>query len=631
MSFPRIGGRSLLACLLLSSAPPALAQETADESDRIVVTGARVPLPESDVTSAVTLIDSDQIAASGSAFAADALRAVPGLTLSRSGAGGALTQIRARGSEANHVLVLVDGIEASNPFTGEYDFAHTPAFGVERIEVLRGEQSALWGSDAIGGVIHIQTIGAGGAEGASAFAEAGSFDTWRSGASLSGSRGALSGGVSASILSSGGIDVSGSGGRADGYDNRALSGRGRLALGPRLTLEGAARFINSRSDYDSDTDFDGRLDDADLRIDSRDSAARLAVLAQTGGGWIDLSHEASISWFESRSENFDANAFAGESQGRRWQGFYEVSAVWSGLGADHRLTVLAERERDRYVNFAGAGAGQNQTREIINDALAADYGLTAGPTRLHLSVRHDDNARFADATTWRAGAAWHFDSLGGRLRGAFGEGVKNPGVFELFGFFPGFFAGNPALVPERSRGWDIAWEQDFRQLALSATWFSARLEDEIFTDFSVTPATARNRAGISRRSGLELAGEWQPLASLRVTGSATFLKSEDNGVAEIRRPERTASLSVIWSPEDGPFSVAASADHVGDRTDTDFATFQTVTLDAYTLVGGQANWRITPNTALYLRGENLLDETHEDVFGYASPGRGLYLGLRLQL
>ncbi|MEE2566507.1 TonB-dependent receptor [Hyphobacterium marinum] len=630
MPFTRTARRSLFALLLVSASPAALAQDYSDDTDRIVVSAFRVLVPESEVTSSLTVLEAERIEASGSAFAADALRAVPGLTVSRSGPAGSLTQVRARGSEANHVLVLIDGIEASNPFTGEYDFAHTPSFGVERIEVLHGEQSALWGPDAIGGVISIRTVGMDGEEGASLFAEGGSFDTWRTGAAVSGEVGYLSGGVTASAFSSGGFDVSGTGGQADGYDARLLGGAGTLDLGPDLRLEGALRLASHESEYDSDTDFDGRLDDADLSIEGRESAARLALLADTKLAGLDFAHEAALSWFDTRSENFDTGAFTGTTQGTRWQGYYEATALWTGFGADHRLTVLAERESERYVNFAGAGAGQNQTQRIENDALAADYDLTAGPVRIHLSARRDMNDRFEDATTWRAGLSRGFESIGGRMRASIGEGVKNPGVFELFGFFPGFFSGNPNLVPERSRGWEIGWDQELADASLSVTWFEARLEDEIFTDFGVNPATARNRTGESRRSGLEISGEWQAARDLKVTGSAAFLKSEENGVAEIRRPEQTASLAIFWEPRNSPLSLAVSADHVGDRTDTDFGTFQTVTLNAYTLVGGRASWRIGDHAALYLRGENLLDEKYEDVFGYASAGRGLYLGLRLQ-
>ena len=174
---------SFLSCFITA---PALALETEDET--IIVVGARVPVPESEVTSAVTLLEPEEIELRGPVLS-DALRAVPGLAVSRSGPAGSLTDVRLRGSEANHALVLIDGIEASVPFTGGFNFSQTPAFGVDRVEVLRGEQSALWGSDAIGGVINILTNAGTPETRWSLFGEAGSFDTRQAGASVSGTRG----------------------------------------------------------------------------------------------------------------------------------------------------------------------------------------------------------------------------------------------------------------------------------------------------------------------------------------------------------------------------------------------------------------------------------------------------------
>ncbi len=157
--------RSCAAIFLLSS--PALAQTDdagPDAPDTVIVIGGRIPALAEDITSAASLVDEDDIALRGGLTLADTLRSVPGIAVSRSGGAGGLTDLRLRGSEANHVLVLIDGIEASVPLTGGYDFAHAPGFGVERVEVLRGEQSALWGSDAIGGVINIRTAGSTGSE-----------------------------------------------------------------------------------------------------------------------------------------------------------------------------------------------------------------------------------------------------------------------------------------------------------------------------------------------------------------------------------------------------------------------------------------------------------------------------------
>lgn len=266
------------------------------------------------------------------------------------------------------------------------------------------------------------------------------------------------------------------------------------------------------------------------------------------------------------------------------------------------------------------------------DALAFDYGLERDSLSLTLSAREDRHDRFEDATTWRIGAGWAFERISGRARVSFGEGVKNPGIYELFGYFPGSFVGNPYLEPERSSGWEIGWDQTMAggKASWSIVYFESELQDEIYTDFATFPATARNSMTASDRSGVEFSGSWDLSASWSAFGTVSFLESEENGVAEIRRPERLASLTVDWHPSDRDWSGALTIDHTGERQDTDFGIFRTVTLDAYTLVGGQVRWAASDNLELYVRGENLLDEEYQDVYGYHTQGRGLYLGLRLR-
>ena len=628
--------RCLIAVLLPVLSTPAVAQDTTETSQRlqtedpVIVIGARIPIPQSEVTSAVTVLDADDIDRHGGVFAIDALRAVPGVSVTRSGPAGSLTALRLRGSEANHSLVLIDGIEPGVSFTGGFDFSQTQGFGVERIEILRGEQSALWGPDAIGGVINIQTTGRSGEDHLEVLAEAGSFSSRRAGAAVSGSHGRVSGGATLSTFFTDGIDASDTGGASDGFEQSAITATGRVILTDVLYLIGSARATRYEGDFDSDTDFDGRLNDTPLSREGDTYQARLGLIFEPAAFGIDWRHEAAISVVSDNSLTRNAGVFSASSDGHRWQGFVQSTAQWSALGAEHRLTGLIERETERYVSYGGPGSGQNQARDVDTAALAFDYGLTRGPVNLNLSARRDDNEFFEDATTWRVGASYDFSALNGRIRGGFGEGIKNPGIYELFGFFPAFFVGNPALTPERSRGWDIGWEQVFQRGSVSVTWFESELEDEIFSDFSVFPATARNRLSTSNRSGLEVEGQVSPMDDLVLHGSVSFLQSDENGVPEIRRPERTASISVSWDPADMPVSLSLAADHVGDRTDTDFGSFQTVRLDAYTLASGRASWRFDKGVQIYVRGENLMDESYEDVFGYASPGRGLYAGLRFQ-
>lgn len=620
--------RSMIASSLVLASAPAFGQT--DET--IYVTAARTPLSADDATASITLLGEAEIEARGGVFVADILRAVPGLAVSRSGPSGSLTQIRARGSEANHVVLLIDGIEANNPFTGEADFSNLAFDDIGSIEVSRGEQSALWGADAIGGVIRLNSRLPEAGREVSARFEVGSFDTYRASARLAARKEAGWASLSLSSFVTDGIDVSGRGGESDGYENTTVALAGGYALSPALDLDASLRWIDAASEFDSDTDFDGRLDDVDRDLDSERWLARTSLTASQALADAELTHEFAIQLTEDLSTRSSPGAADGRSLGQRLQGHYLLGAQWNRGAARHRVSLLIEREQDRLKSFSGPAAGSNQTRTVETDGVALDYGLGVEAFDLNLSVRRDSNSLFEDATTWRAGAGWTVSDWEGRVHVAAGEGVKNPGIFELFGFFPAFWQGNPDLQPERSRGWEIGWTQSVGDGRgnWAATWFSSELENEIFSDFGVFPATARNAAQTSERTGLEVEASWDINPDWSLFSSASLLDSEQNSVAEIRRPEFLASLTLDWHPSGAELSGSLTLDHTGDQLDTDFGTFQSVTLDAYTLVGGQLRWQAVEGVEVYARGENLLDEDYQDVYGFHSQGRGLYLGLRLQ-
>ena len=209
------------------------------------------------------------------------------------------------------------------------------------------------------------------------------------------------------------------------------------------------------------------------------------------------------------------------------------------------------------------------------------------------------------------------------------QGIKNPSLIELFGFFPASnFTGNRDLQPEESLGFSIGYEQELGDLNVSVDYFRSELEDEITTIFNPDfTSTVINLESDSTRQGVELEARWDISEQLFARGSATFLDSEQDDVEEIRRPDFIASATVTYRPVDA-FSLTASLDHNGSQLDTDFGTFQNVTLDAYTLIGLNAAYDVDDHFTLTLRGDNLLDEEYQEVFGFASPGRAVYAGLK---
>ncbi|NBC20809.1 MAG: TonB-dependent receptor [Alphaproteobacteria bacterium] len=616
------------ATLVLADMSMAQTGENAERLDTVTVTGLR-PVPLSDVTAAVTILDSEDLELRAAPYLADELRAVPGLTVSRSGALGGLTQVRLRGAEANHTLLLIDGIEVSDPVTGESDFGLFSGLRPQRVEVLRGEQSGLYGSDAIGGVINIVT---GGETGLIGRAELGSRDTLRGdlGYGFDAGRSALT--VSAGGFSTQGVDTSGSGGEEDGSESYNFLATGTHGPDGGWQVSGLARYGRSDVETDPDLDFDGRLDDGDRVTEAEHWTLGGAFGGPAGG----FDHQFRASFNAVARDNFADGDFTDAAEGERTKVSYSPSRRFEAGKASLRLAGLIDYEIEDYsardTQFGGA-TNQDECFETLG--LAGEARVDFGRLRLAANLRHDDNdGRFEAATTGRLSGAVqvHRDH---RLRASIGTGVKNPTFTELFGFFPGSFVGNPELEPEQSTSWEIGWDGKAGPLDLSATWFEAELEDEIFTAFNPDfTSTALNREGESERSGLEIGARWQAGAGLSLAGQATFIDSTaDDGADEIRVPSETASLSVDYRPDAWNGARAGLAlDYVGEQDDFDFGAVPAarVTLDSYALASASAEWPLSEKVALTLRGENLLDEEVTDVFGFRGPGAGLFVGLRLR-
>ncbi|MEO0983597.1 MAG: TonB-dependent receptor [Pseudomonadota bacterium] len=601
--------------------PIAEAQDAPMRLDPVDVAGFR-PVAPDDLTVSVTRLDAADLAVRDAPFLADQLRAAPGVGVSRSGAFGGLTQIRLRGAEANHTLVLIDGIEVSDPVTGETDFGLWSGLQPARVEILRGEQSALYGSDAIGGVISIETADA---AGLSAGLEAGSRDTVRGRTALGGDFLGANGALALSAFRTRGVDTAGLDGERDGSASYSALTRARTVLPGGVDAAFLARIGYSEVETDPDLDFDGQLDNGDRETESLQTLIGAAFGAEIFG----VDNDLRINWNRVGRNNFADGVFTDDTVGERFKVAWSPSIAFETGPARHILSGLIEYEDETFERAAIPDDGRTQTASADLLGFAGEYRFALGGLDLQGSVRHDRNDLFDDATTWRAGAAYGF-GFGGRLRGSIGEGVKNPTFDELFGFFPAFFAGNPDLVPERSESWEVGWDQRFGDhFEGSVTYFEAELEDEIFTDFSVFPFTAANRTGLSDRRGVEVEAFWRPIDTLTVRGAFTEIDSEnDTGADEIRVPDWTASASLAWA--DKGFDAAVAVDVVGEQQDVDFSTFSDVTLDTYAIVSATASAPLSDRVSLTFRGENLTDEDIIDVVGFNQPGIAVLVGLRVR-
>ena len=593
--------------------------------------------------SSITLITRDQIERRQAVYVADLLRDVPGLAVSRAGGPGSQTQVRVRGAEANHVLVLIDGVRANDPAQGdEFRFEYLTTSGIERIEVIRGPQSALWGSEAVAGVINIITDPGRVADNFGMLAEAGENDSTRIEAHGGLSRGSFSARGSVSRIETDGTNISRTGNEDDGFDNTTVSGGLTFLPGEHSTIEVSGRYVDSDKDFDTIDFGTGLPADADLTEEATQAQINArGSLSSFDDRW---THTLGVTYLETKNETFNVSTSNGSSDADRTRVYYQTNYAL-GQTSLHNVTLALEYETTDFrqrgeVFFFG---NPNQDQDIDTTSAVLEYrGRIGEAFSYSFSGRHDDHSDFDDATTGRAVAAYAL-SPRTRLRGSVGTARKAPTFTERFGFFADVFIGNPDLEPERSFGWDIGIEQHWldERVRAQVSYFDQDLEDEI-DGFVFDPDsglfTAENLPGTSERDGVEVALE-ASFGNLELAGSYTYTNStEDRGgptTDELRRPEHVASANINYAMFDDRLNLNLNVSYTGEQDDIFFPPFpapsEVVTLDDFTLVDFAARYRINDRIAVFGRATNLFDESYEEILGFATLGRAVYVGARFEL
>jgi len=597
----------------------------------IVVTASRTPVEAGDIAVSSTVLDEAALDDLALPAVADLLRLSPGVSVASTGPRGTQTQVRIRGAEAGHTLVFLDGIRFNDPAAGnEARFELLTADALSRLEIVRGPQSALWGSEALGGVIAAETAAPFRARGFEGLADYGSRDSARLYGRFAVRAGDLGAVASAGWQRSDGVDSFGSGGERDGFDNVAASLKLEARASDAIRLGLVGHYV------DADSHFDGFDPLTFLRADTLDRSENriAAVRGWIEGAWDAWTLSADASYLDSANRNFLSTAPVNSTFGDR----LTLGAQLSRQIGGHQLILAAEHQaedfRARDSQYFGA-TDQDRGRHL--NALVGEWRAEWSPLiATDIALRHDSFSAFDDATTFRA-ALLVRPARGLSLHAAYGEGIAQPTFYDLYGFFPGSFAGNPALVPEHSRGWEtgIAWRDE--RFEFGATWFAARLKDEIVDVFD--PATflssTENATGTSRREGVEFSAAWRPATWLNLAANYTWLDADEQRVAsalpvrEVRRPRHSANL--IAHGEAGRFRWGASLAYVGRRRDTDFDVFPAavVVLDDYALASANLAFRVLPRLELFGRAENAFAADYQDVVGYNTVGRSLHAGLRV--
>lgn len=634
----------MIASLLIAAAQPAPATPSPTSSDEpdqtIVVTASLLPVPQHEAPASVTVFDGDQIDTLGFVQAIDLIRLAPGTAVSVSGSPGSQAQVRIRGAEANHTLVFIDGIAVNDLAAGnQARFETFSADGLGRLELVRGPQSALWGSEALGGVIAMETSAPLGELRVSGTGEYGSRGALRfaGGFSSGGDSAGLS--ATASFARGDGIDILGGGaGDRDGFETLTLAAKGLVRFGEGFEAGAVGRYIHH------DFAFDGSPPPFFVRADTADASVAETIAGRVwlGYGDDDSPWRARIDAQHLDSENRNRSGMVrtNDSYGRRSRFGAQVSRRFAFGDTRHTLVAAAEHEEERFgTRDLRFGGGSDRDLERSRTAFVGEWRAEWGNAVItDVALRHDDFTRFEDATTLRVHAEL---KLGGgvSLVGGYGEGIAQPSFIDLFGFGVGSgFIGNPDLLPERSSGYEGGLRWTRPDLSLETVAFSNDLVDEIVEDFSISPNnTVVNAPGESRRRGIEVSAEWRPVAGLRIGANYTYVDTRETdagagtALREVRRPEHTANLFAAWRSD--RLTIGGALAYVGERIDRDFDLFPSprVELDAYVLASARIAYRLTDTIEAFGRVENGFDESYQDVVGYATPGRSVHAGVRLAL
>lgn len=622
---------SLILCGLPLICAPVLADDT--EPEMVVVTATRVPTRQSQLASSVTVITADEIASKQEVTLPDVLKDVPGLNLVQTGGPGGLTSVFMRGTNSNHTKVLIDGIDVSDPSsaTGTYDFGQMLAGTIDRVEVLRGPQSGLYGSDAIGGVINIITRSGEGPPKLEASAEGGSFDTFNQTGSLMGSEGGFHYTANVEHFHSGATPVTpldllapGEKRNDDYYDNLTGSTKLGYFFGNGLDLGLVARQTSTQLRFTGDDynvpPYTGVPDATQSESDTSETYARAFAHLVSSDGALDQTLDFAYTRKRTASYSPDV-AFSLDTGERRKVDLQEI----------------VKATRSQTVVFGAEYARDEITEPLsVSDSIASGYAELQsrlwGGLSSAINVRYDDNNLFGGKTTYRVAPTYTIEATGTQIRASWGTGFKAPTLSELYQSFPAYnFFANPDLKPETSEGYDVGIEQALgAQARIGVTYFDNHLRNLI--DDNATFTSYAN-VGRATTSGIESFITYQPWKPLSLRIDYTYTQAIDDILDEEleRRPKHKASVDASWQ---------VTHQLALDATVLTLSSWFDVTRDSlvpyatapgYTTVNLAAHYDFTTQLRLYARVDNLLDRHYEDPLGFLQPSLGVYGGVDVKL
>ena len=635
---------ALLCGLSTTASAQALAPIAMASVGELIVTANRSPQEADRVGQSVTVLDARDIRSAQTVDVSALLAQTPGVSVTRNGGVGGATSIRIRGAETDQTVVVVDGVKLNDPSQagGGYNSANLLSGDIARIEILRGAQSTLWGSQAIGGVINIITTEATEPFEGSVQLEGGTHGTAYARAALGGKSERLAWRLAAGRYETDGISSYRLGRENDGYENTGLSGRALVQATDAVSIDLRAVYSKGRNN------FDGFPAPAFSFADSPEYGATEEFVGYSAVNFdlLDGALKNRIAYAYTRTDrrNFNPDqavtpvTFDAQGENKRWeyQGVWTLNEAWTA-------TFGAETERATMRTASPSAFQANPTPMRGKAGIDGVYGQVQGEVipglTLTAGLRHDSHDTFGENTLGQLAAAWSLNEGNTVLRASYGQGFKAPTLYQLYSEY-----GNTALDAEEAEGWDAGVEHRFAErFRVAATWFQRETENQI--DFLSCTATTSDplcvlngvrRFGAyvntarTKAHGVELEGS-ADLGPLQVAANYTWTDTENTSPGNInrgkqlaRRPEHQANIQTTYSWSNDA-SLTGAIRYVGASFDSAANTY---VLQSYTLLDLRAAFPVSDALEIYGRVENAFDDDYETTRNYSSPGRGAYVGFR---
>lgn len=609
----------------------------------IIVTANRVETSSKEVASSVTVITREEIAKTGKAQILEALEDAIGLSLTQNGPPGSQAAVCIRGANAEHTLVMIDGIEVNDPITPtrSIDMSLGLVENIDRIEILRGPQSPLYGSDAMGGVINIITRQDTGKPKFSLSGFGGTYGTYSGNAEVSGSTSSVRYSAAATLYSTDGFSAASTkyegNTETDGYRNLTLSAKLGIDLSAHISLDFLGRWMNA------ETDIDAQGGDYGDDPNSVQAYGSLLLMGQARGRFfqnrweqtLKVSHVDYHRTYDNPAD--ELNLFSSDESEYKskllkidWQNtlsLHNTSTLMFGVEHQKEQGESWYRSESLFGPYESEFPHQkaHNTGIYLQDQMrfAGRFFLTAG-------IRYDDHSQAESSTTYRIAPAYVIEHTGTKLKATWGTGFKAPSLYQLYA--PATFfgpVGNQNLKPEKSTGWDVGMEQMLvdNHLMLGFTHFSNAYENLIDYDsmqgyLNIKKATTK---------GVEITFKWRPIDSLSILSTYTRTEAKNTETDEclLRRPKDKFAVRVDWGFVKR-LNIHVAMIHVGEREDLYWFNWVStpVTLESYTLLNAAAFYDLLDSLKLFLRLDNIFDTNYETIKGYGTPGFSIYGGVK---